>query len=1233
MQHTTIFSGSPHEINFRNYVEPTTIWITSGERIRSSEAVIDSVSFSFQCKIWAGVSDNFYIHDMSWSNKPSNNGSYWTDSSSAPRLTHATNIAVDSDTRSTWYFTGKEDGENFSDYSPYYDTDYLTISLCRTKYKTSGSTGYVYFDGPYTCTVTWHDKDEAPIPPTNIRFDDNNVAPGGVATLRWNHATMPQGAANEVYGYFVCGYDNDNWANSEYLGEYSPLDYWTAPNNGVITTNYLSFNAPDTTGTYYYRIDTFTNDSDGERGWYTNSYDYIPLTVSVSRIGSPSNLKVNNTTTLYVGTNSIPNLNLTWTAASGGTNNPVAQYAISKNNTVLATVNGSTTSYSVSKTSPSGTYTVTAQPTVSGYGSTAMVPTVQIIQITTAPSTSITSTIPSTTNQNINLTWSAATLQSGATTQYLIYKDNTLLDTVTATNYTFNISTVTPGTSFVLKVKPRYMTANGSYTDGTTRSTSTITRGAAFNVDDSFWTGCYDAGNGYTSGIHGYAHSNIKLSWNAISVSSDGSQGSTFTYALEQQVNGGSFSQIATFSGAGTHTVLLNSISEGTVLGYRMKITNDLGSTSYSSQLNVTKVISPSIINIGVSNVTYEQMQASFTWAHNLSVSAEDLMYTMAVEYDGQSYSYSFTDEECTLPAQSLSQTEQGLFSLSLTNIAFTNALNKLYNKVIGQRYVYPKGTLRVRVYYKHFQTAYAERTADINFNYVTAPSYNENTIINFREDKTYYNPGDSALISLSGFSWADAAGGMEGGIVSNYLSSSYSSNKFIFDIYGDTQVTAPSAASDLSITLTLKTTITYADAVKEYTSNKTLLFKVARWVEEPVSIDSLVLSSNGNYLEGYIQLPEGLCSSSTYNNLVSVTPQLTSPSTESGWTATFYQGDNTTVDDSFTKAELPSNRKIRFTLAHSSKAYSDVTAAFKVIFANSSSMSLTVNTNSYRHFVAAVDMAVRKGRVGINVGNEFVSGTGDSTLQVNAGTQTGLNPIVEILSTSTGTTAHPVNFLRFKDGRLDSKVKSDGTHILIDNLSIPGLTVNRVLASDDNGILATSAITTTQLGYLSGVTSSIQDQLNSKEPAINLTPNKAVIINGSGKLEATAVTSEQIGFLSQVESDIQEQLDNKPNNNQVWLTTTTQTKNYVLAAPSSANGTASFRALVAADIPNISAAKITSGMLSTSYGGTGSSTIGAASGNALNKLGMVYKSSTPAASDFGLTSLAAGLIWLKPKS
>ena len=40
-------------------------------------------------------------------------------------------------------------------------------------------------------------------------------------------------------------------------------------------------------------------------------------------------------------------------------------------------------------------------------------------------------------------------------------------------------------------------------------------------------------------------------------------------------------------------------------------------------------------------------------------------------------------------------------------------------------------------------------------------------------------------------------------------------------------------------------------------------------------------------------------------------------------------------------------------------------------------------------------------------------------------------------------------------------------------------LTASRALASDSNGDVSVTSVTTTELGYLSGVTSSIQDQLN----------------------------------------------------------------------------------------------------------------------------------------------------------
>lgn len=47
------------------------------------------------------------------------------------------------------------------------------------------------------------------------------------------------------------------------------------------------------------------------------------------------------------------------------------------------------------------------------------------------------------------------------------------------------------------------------------------------------------------------------------------------------------------------------------------------------------------------------------------------------------------------------------------------------------------------------------------------------------------------------------------------------------------------------------------------------------------------------------------------------------------------------------------------------------------------------------------------------------------------------------------------------------------------------GLTANRVMISNSSGDLAVSAVTTTELGYIDGVTSSVQTQLNNKQKKI----------------------------------------------------------------------------------------------------------------------------------------------------
>ena len=103
-------------------------------------------------------------------------------------------------------------------------------------------------------------------------------------------------------------------------------------------------------------------------------------------------------------------------------------------------------------------------------------------------------------------------------------------------------------------------------------------------------------------------------------------------------------------------------------------------------------------------------------------------------------------------------------------------------------------------------------------------------------------------------------------------------------------------------------------------------------------------------------------------------------------------------------------------------------------------------------------------------------------------------------------------------------------------------LTASRALVSNAAGKIVVSAVTDTEIGHLDGVTSAIQTQLNAVETrrtaniagAVStittgdLTASRAVVSDSSGKVAVSAVTSTEIGHLDGVTSAIQTQIDTK---------------------------------------------------------------------------------------------------------
>ena len=124
--------------------------------------------------------------------------------------------------------------------------------------------------------------------------------------------------------------------------------------------------------------------------------------------------------------------------------------------------------------------------------------------------------------------------------------------------------------------------------------------------------------------------------------------------------------------------------------------------------------------------------------------------------------------------------------------------------------------------------------------------------------------------------------------------------------------------------------------------------------------------------------------------------------------------------------------------------------------------------------------------------------------IKLNGGSTEGTN-----MFTFNGATAKSVNITASSIGAAASSHTHTGT-------SITGLTANRALISNSSGQIAVSAVTSTELGYLDGVTSSIQTQLNGKA-ASNHTHSYA----GSSSAGGAATSANKVNSIALTNQDL----------------------------------------------------------------------------------------------------------------
>lgn len=154
----------------------------------------------------------------------------------------------------------------------------------------------------------------------------------------------------------------------------------------------------------------------------------------------------------------------------------------------------------------------------------------------------------------------------------------------------------------------------------------------------------------------------------------------------------------------------------------------------------------------------------------------------------------------------------------------------------------------------------------------------------------------------------------------------------------------------------------------------------------------------------------------------------------------------------------------------------------------------------------------------------------GDATWQAISLSTFGVTATAAELNKLDGVTATATE-INYLDGvtssiqtQLNGKAASSHTH---DHANITGLTASRALVSNSSGVLSESSVTSTELGYLDGVTSSIQTQLNGKlstsgtaAAASKLATARTITLSGDASGSVSFDGSENVTLTATVKDD-----------------------------------------------------------------------------------------------------------------
>ena len=815
----------------------------------------------------------------------------------------------------------------------------------------AGKTKNIRCDSNSTLTLTINYEQIAtpPSAPTNLRFSGNNVAPNTPITLSWD-ASSANGNTNVTY---------------------------TVNKNGVAlspttTSTSYSVTSPSTKSS-----DTYTVTATGNLVSGSNTSSGATLTSTYTDPNGVTKVLVNNKSSIYIGTTNKPTLTLSWSGASGGTNNSIAGYQVYKDGSAYGSQLGSsTTSLTVSD---SGYYTVgvigTYSNSIPAHSSTSVKATVNIISDPTTPTISSYSTkVGGDTSYSWNATATSNTYSISYNVSYTTNSTTSNYTNVTTNNITFPVSSkITQGSTYTIKI-----TTTLTAIDGGTKSASFTTNSITYVEPFSFtnvWLYHYDPYITSTQSKMYYAWKSIQLNWKAATATA--TSGTSFKYqAFYRLGNNGQWTQLYTPNTNINYLFDISQIQRGSTIQIFIQASDEYGISVDSDILTISKMALPTLSNLTVSNVDYQKVNFSFTWGLNTSY-AVDLMYSCELCYDGV---YEKVIDGGNLGHHTSGGTNADIANIDLASgrtAATTSMLYKLYDKVINQKYAKPAGKLRLTLYYNGILECSTVGEIDFDYNFITSFSLNAFSITNQKE---YYNPGDKYTYKTTAANWSDAAGTQLGANVEYKVSGN---NKEITLSTGSLSYkdTAPQASNDLILPYTLTGTLSWADGYS-ISDTKSLSVNIARWSSADIVKVVNVSISNGT-VNGSLVLPDSLCSSLKYNNLSKVQYQI-------------LYDDNTVATEVSTITNF-TNKTIPFSF---STTKTNFNIYGKVTFINTSNNQIVKTSSLYLIRDEGIPLAIRKNYIGINVDKEFVLNN-PSALSVYAPVNETTSPVVSIIGNS----------------------------------------------------------------------------------------------------------------------------------------------------------------------------------------------------------------------------------------